>query len=88
MSEQLGVNDYDWFFAILDENGGWMDTDYATLNYVELSEINYLVSTGQLFRHTYATVGEDIISRAAKDYYLLTNRAAKSERRLQLATQT
>lgn len=85
MLEQLGVNDYDWFFALLDENGGWMDTDYATLNYIELDEVEYLVNTDQLDRHIDAAAGEDVISRAAKDYYLFTKRRVDLGRDVQLA---
>ncbi len=50
-----------WFIEILRLSGGGMDTDFATLNYVELELINDLERTKLLTRTVIAHEGRDWI---------------------------
>lgn len=42
--------DYDWFMAILNERGGTMSTDYATINYITIEELDNLENRGIIER--------------------------------------
>lgn len=54
-------NEYDWFFAEVEAQGGVMSTDFATLNYVTIEELTELEDRGMIVRKV-ATNGEtDII---------------------------
>lgn len=44
--------DYDWFLAEIDGNGGVMNTDYATINYITLKELDNLEDCGIIVRIT------------------------------------
>lgn len=42
--------DYDWFMALLEECGCIMSTDYATINYITVEELDSLENSGIIER--------------------------------------
>lgn len=52
-----------WFIELVKNTyNGTIDTDYATLNYVTLNELNVLEKVGMLVRTIDADAGTDIVT--------------------------
>lgn len=56
--------DYDWFLGEVEAIGGIMNTDYATMNYVTIEELNNLENIGIIAR--YVEDGNDFIEVQAR----------------------
>ena len=59
-------DEYDWFLAEVDANGGIMNTDFATANYVTLDELRELEDRGIIIRRQDTEGEADLIFTANK----------------------
>ena len=53
--------EYDWFFAEIEAQGGVMNTDYAVLNFVTMNELTDLEDRGMIVRVMEVGGGADVI---------------------------
>lgn len=56
----FNMMNYGWFMEILEARGR-MDTDFATLNYLELEDVYYLIEAGSIARIINADQGLDYL---------------------------
>ncbi len=53
--------EYDWFIAEIEAQGGVMNTDYAVLNFITMNELTDLEDRGMIVRVMEMGGGADVI---------------------------
>ncbi len=56
--------EYDWFIAEVEAQGGVMNTDYAVLNFITMNELTDLEDRGMIVRVVEIFDGADVIFTA------------------------
>lgn len=64
--------EYDWFLAEVEAQGGVMSTDYAVMNFITIKELTDLEDRGMIMRKIDVDGGPDVILTAQQYLRIIT----------------